>query len=253
MNVTELYKKLESQIPSELSMKWDNDGLQLCPDPEREVRRVLCALDLTPGAAEYAIANGCDAVVTHHPLIFAPLTSLCAGSGKGGTVLKLARAGVASMSFHTRYDALDGGMNDILCKTIGLSIGDRFGEAGESIGRLSDIPEMSIEAFAEKVKKALGCPFVLLSRGGSGTVRRVAVCGGDAKDFIIPAAECGADVLVCGRASYNSAIESQEHGIAVLEAGHYYTEIIFVDDMASRIENMGIEVMKYTKNDITEI
>ena len=35
--------------------------------------------------------------------------------------VRLIRAGIAAMSFHTRYDAVDGGVSDILCETLGLS------------------------------------------------------------------------------------------------------------------------------------
>ena len=253
MKVTELYGRLCDQIPQSLSMPWDNDGLQLCPEPEKEVKRVLCALDLTPAAAQFAIDHRCDAVLTHHPLMFAPLSVLQLGSGKGDTVLRLAKAGISSMSFHTRYDALDGGMNDILCNTLGFKPGERFGEEGECIGRLADIPEIPVAQLAEHVKKTLGAPFVLLSAGCCGKVSRVALCAGDAKDFIIPAAKCGADVLICGRASYNTVIESQEHGIAVIEAGHYYTEVICVPDLAARVTAFGIEALQFTENDITAI
>ena len=55
MTVRELYNALGEQIPAALSMPWDNDGLQLCPNPDREVKRVLCALDLTYDVAKMAV------------------------------------------------------------------------------------------------------------------------------------------------------------------------------------------------------
>ncbi len=250
MTVKELYSALCAQIPATLSMPWDNDGLQLCPDPDREVKKVLCALDLTYEAAKAAVENGCDAVMTHHPFMFAPLRGIRAGEGKGDALLLLLKNGIAAMSFHTRYDALDGGMNDLLAKKLGLAPGERFGDTGEEIGRLADIAETDIREFSENAKKALGAPFALLSAGDKRTVKRVAVCGGDGKDFIIPAAKCGADILVTGRASYNTAVEAQEHGIAVLECGHFYTEVICLPDFAARLEKMGIQAVIY---DICEI
>lgn len=253
MTVKELYNALCTQIPATLSTPWDNDGLQLCPDPDREVKKVLCALDLTYEAAKKAVENGCDAVLTHHPFMFAPLKSVRAGEGKGDAMMLLLKNGFSAMSFHTRYDALDGGMNDILCHTLGLEIGERFGGAGEEIGRLAEIAETDIRVFAENAKNALGAPFVLLSAGGKKTVKRVAVCGGDGKDFIVPAAKCGADVLVTGRASYNTAVEAREHGIAVLECGHFYTEVICLPDFSARLEKMGVESVIYGECEIEAI
>ncbi|MBE6641351.1 MAG: Nif3-like dinuclear metal center hexameric protein [Ruminococcaceae bacterium] len=253
MTVYELYEALSKEIPQELSMPWDNDGLQLCPDPQREVKKVLCALDLTYEAAKLAVENGCDAVMTHHPFMFAPVRSVRLGEGKGDALLLLAKNGISAMSFHTRYDALDGGMNDMLCRALGLEIGERFGDKGEEIGRLSEIPETDIREFAARVKKALGAPVALLSAGEKNTVKKIALCGGDGKDFIIPAARCGADILITGRASYNTAVEAQEHGIALLECGHFYTEVICLPDFAARLREKGVEAVIYDKCEIEAV
>ena len=51
MNVRELYTELNRQIPPSLSCEWDNDGLMLLPNGEREVHRALITLDVTPAAA----------------------------------------------------------------------------------------------------------------------------------------------------------------------------------------------------------
>ena len=45
-------------------------------DPDREVMRVLCTLDVTEDAVDYAIANNFDVIVSHHPMIFRPLKAL---------------------------------------------------------------------------------------------------------------------------------------------------------------------------------
>ena len=47
MTILELYKELDARWPRTLSCSWDNDGLMFCPDPEREVKRVMLALDAT--------------------------------------------------------------------------------------------------------------------------------------------------------------------------------------------------------------
>ena len=57
MTVAELYRKLNERIPPSLSCSWDNDGLMCCPAPEREVGRVLIALDVTAKVADLAIRH----------------------------------------------------------------------------------------------------------------------------------------------------------------------------------------------------
>ena len=113
MITTELYAKIEGFIPRELSCGWDNDGLSVLPDPEHESGKVLVALDVREEVVEYAKKNGFDTVLTHHPLIFSGLKELSGRTVVSSKAAKLIRAGIAAMSFHTRFDALDGGVSDI--------------------------------------------------------------------------------------------------------------------------------------------
>ena len=54
--------------------------------------------------------------------------------------------------------------------------------------------------------------------------KRVAVVGGDGKDYVGEAVRAGCDTFVSGRLSYNIMEEASERGINLVEAGHYYTE-----------------------------
>ena len=57
MTVYELNKYMNERIPRELSCSWDNDGLMCCPDENREVKKVLFCMDVTPEAIDFAIEN----------------------------------------------------------------------------------------------------------------------------------------------------------------------------------------------------
>ena len=119
-NVKELYDYLDKKIPRALSCEWDNDGLMVCADAEKSARRVLLALDATDEVAKYAAENGFDAVVTHHPMIFSPLRALNTLDPTAKKALFFAKNDIAVMSFHTRLDALDGGVNDTLAEKLGV-------------------------------------------------------------------------------------------------------------------------------------
>ena len=104
MTVKELYTAFTGKIPVSLSEIWDNDGLSVCADPTREVRRVLIALDLSDAVARYATKTHADVIVTHHPLIFRPLSALTTDDPIARRALHLVRKGISAMSFHTRFD-----------------------------------------------------------------------------------------------------------------------------------------------------
>ncbi|MEE1115696.1 MAG: Nif3-like dinuclear metal center hexameric protein, partial [Clostridia bacterium] len=121
MTVKELYKFLDSRIPSALSCEWDNDGLMCCTEPNRAVKKVLVALDITDDVIDRAIEGGYDVIVSHHPLIFHPIKNITAGESVPNRLIKLVKSGISAMSFHTRLDSLDGGVNDELAKCLGLN------------------------------------------------------------------------------------------------------------------------------------
>ena len=69
-NLTELASYLESIAPAQIAESWDNVGVLVrCA---QEVTGVLCALDITPATVREARAVGCNAIVSHHPVIFRP-------------------------------------------------------------------------------------------------------------------------------------------------------------------------------------
>lgn len=220
MTVREFYKALCSIVPRELGCEWDRDGMSVCPDPEREVKKVLVALDATAAVVDKAVAEGYDVVFTHHPMLWEGLKTVHADDHMGAKVIKLCKSGVSVMAFHTRIDAAADGVNDILASLVGLENTEVTGE--ECIMRVGNLPSpMSAEAFAAKVKVALRCPAVLCSDAGKPACR-VAVVGGSGKDEIGVALAAGADTFLTGELKYSQL--SEPAGINLLVAGHFYTE-----------------------------
>lgn len=222
MTVRELYKILNETIPPSLSCPWDNDGLMCCPEPEREVGRVLIALDVTDAVVRCAVEGKYDLIVSHHPLIFKGLKAVNDESFVAAKTIELIRNGIAVMSFHTRLDALEGGVNDVLSAILDLRDAEPFGEEG--IGRIGTLVEpMSVVDFALLVKERLGAPVVALA-DAKRPVRRVAVLGGGGSDDVEAAHAAGADTYVTGELKYHQMIDAPEEGINLVEAGHFYTE-----------------------------
>jgi dinuclear metal center YbgI/SA1388 family protein len=224
MTVNELYACLNEKIPPSLSCPWDNDGMMCCPDPEAKVGRVLVALDVTADVVRQAREGAYDLIVSHHPLIFSPLSSVTVTDPVAKKVIRLLRADVAAMSFHTRLDAVEGGVNDMLAALLDLSDVTPFGSNGEEIGRIGTLEtEATLADFANSVKKVLQAPVVLYADAGL-TVKRVAVLGGEGGDDISAARAAGADTYVSGRLGYHNMTDAPEMGMNLIEAGHFYTE-----------------------------
>ena len=245
MTVRTIYEKLCERIPEDLREIWDNDGLMCSSDDGREVKRALVTLDVTEDIVDYAISHNIDLIVSHHPLIFKPLTSVTEDSHVARKVIKLIKNDVSVMSFHTRADKVEGGVNDILAEILGLKNVAPFGEG--DLGRIGTLPEeLNMEDFSYLLKGLLDCDGVKVADALI-PVQKVAVVGGDGKSFVSDALKAGADTFVSGRIGYNVMAEAGEMGINLLEAGHFFTEqpvTQFFQALLHRLDpDMYIEIM----------
>lgn len=222
MTVREIYNRLSARIPEELREPWDNDGLMCASDDAKEVRRALVTLDVTEEVVDYAIANRFDLILSHHPLIFRPLGALNEDSHVARKVIRLIKHDVAVISLHTRADKVAGGVNDTLCEVIGIKDATPFGEG--DLGRIGMLDEeYNMEDFTYMLKDALGCDGIWVADACI-PIQRVAVVGGDGKDYVKAALAEGADTYISGRLGYNIMTEAGEMGINLIEAGHFFTE-----------------------------
>ena len=245
MTVKTIYEKLSERIPEELREVWDNDGLMCSSDDSREVKSALITLDVTEDIVDYAIAHGFDLIVSHHPLIFKPLASVTEDSHVARKVIKLIKNDISVMSFHTRADKVEGGVNDILAEMLGMQDVEPFGEG--DLGRIGTLKEeLNMEDFSYLLKGLLDCDGVKVADALI-PVQRVAVVGGDGKSYVSAALKAGADTFVSGRIGYNVMAEAGEMGINLLEAGHFFTEhpvTQFFQSLLHRLDpNMSVQIM----------
>ena len=244
MTVKKLYDRLCEYIPEHLSCDWDNDGIMCSADYSSEVNNVLIALDVTEEIVDYAISRNFDLIISHHPLIFKPISRMTEENHVSRKVIKLVSNNVSVFSFHTRADKVEGGVNDLLAKKIGLLDVEPFGEDG--LGRVGNLPaELELDEFADNIKAQLGADGVRIADAYN-AVKRVALVGGDGKDYVKDAIAVGADTYLSGRLSYNVMEEAADMGINLVEAGHYFTEFpitAFFSSLVSRVDgNAYIEI-----------
>ena len=72
MKVRDIADALEEFAPLPLQESYDNSGL-VVGRLDDEVHGVLLAVDVTEEVLDEAEREGCDLVITHHPIIFSPL------------------------------------------------------------------------------------------------------------------------------------------------------------------------------------
>lgn len=250
----ELYSFLDQAFPKSHSCHWDNDGAMCMSDPEREVKRVLVALDITLGAVDYAVSEGFDVIVSHHPLIFTPMRSINGCDVKSRVITKLMRNAISAFSFHTRLDAVNGGVNDKLCEVLGVQNTEPFTVGNESLARVGTISPISGRELAQLVKEKLSADGVSYTCGDK-VVSKVVVVGGAGKDFIDAALDSFSDALITGEVSYNAAIDAADSGLCVISAGHFFTENPVLSVLEEQIKSFDpmIKVESYNSNLLKQI
>ena len=222
--VADILKFMDTIAPPYMKMDWDNCGL-LCGRKDKEVRKILVALDPFRNVIQEAIDLGADLIITHHPLIFSsPLMAVNEDTETGRCILKLMEHGIAAINAHTNLDLAPGGVNDVLAQTLGLQ-DIKIINPIENYGllRCGTIAEHTLAAFLSVVKENLHCDGLRYVNAGK-PVRKVAVGGGSCADEMVEALDAGCDTFVTADVKYNQFRTAFELGLNLIDAGHFHTE-----------------------------
>lgn len=129
--VQEVLDALEIIAPKRFALSFDKVGLQV-GDRHGDITKAVVSLDRSLAAVDYAIKEGAQLLLSHHPLIFEPLASATSDTHTGRTVLRLIENRIAFIAAHTNWDAAPGGINDTLASRLGLEDVKPFGMAATS-------------------------------------------------------------------------------------------------------------------------
>lgn len=230
---------LEQIAPARLAEPWDNTGLQV-GSYYQEVRKIILALDPTLNALTSASKTGAQVLLTHHPLIFKPISRLEIHGYPQNVIFQALKSEIAVVAVHTNLDVARGGMNDILAHMLGLQhvevLSKTDEEKGVGLGRIGDLPEPTeFSCVVNSIKKALRVEKPGIVGQGDHLVRRLAVVAGSGGSLVSLASEKGADILVTGEVSHHHALEAKSLGIALIDGGHFHTEKAAFRNFAGRL------------------
>ena len=343
--VSDIIEIIDSIAPFQLAEEWDNAGLQV-GDPSAPVSRVMVSLDAGVEAIDAAVAEQCQLLLTHHPLIFRPLKTLSLADPSGALIGKALRNSLSIISLHTNFDIAEGGINDLLADRLGVvaaaplsvtssdalvklavfvpkgyeeKVSQALFQFSGSIGNYSDcsfrvegtgtftphdgaapfigtigtreyaeetrievllrkadveralaallaahpyeepavdlypllnngvrkglgrigslIQPLSLERFVSRIKEEFAVEGLRFVGDGDRMLGKVALCGGSGSSLLREAYSQGADVLVTGDVKYHEAREAETLGMALVDLGHFASEIPMVEGLVSRLES----------------
>lgn len=250
MKCSEIISILQEQSPEKFACDWDNVGL-LVGDFEQEVKKVYIALDATEETIAEAVKEKADLLVTHHPMIFKGLKKVNSRDFTGKRVIKLIENHISYYAMHTNFDVK--GMAELAAQRMSLTecqvldITFQGEQVLEGIGRVGYLPEeISLEACVRQVKDAFAVDTVKVFGDLAQKVRKAAICPGSGKSVIQHALKAKAQVLITGDIDHHEGIDAASQGLAVIDAGHYGVEKLFIPYIAQYLEEHteGIEIQK---------
>ncbi len=239
MTVNEIFKFLNQKFPTDTACSFDNIGV-LVGNKEKEVTKVIIALDCTLPVIEDAVKNDCQLIITHHPVIFSGLKSVLDDM----IVYEIIKNNLSVISMHTNLDQGNGGVNDCLCNAIGLERVEAVVANDGFVIRKGNISPISADRFASYLKLVLGYPVRYV---GNNTVKNVLVCGGAGADYLTLAKQNGCDALVTADVRHHQFLEAAHQGVSLFECGHFNTEVVVIKPLCEMLKKEFPEI-KFISN-----
>lgn len=240
MILRDLIAQLDEFCPPYFAENWDNPGLQ-AGRTDKDIKTVYIALDATTEVIDDAVRVGADLIVTHHPLLFHGISHVTDTDFIGKRIVKLLHNDIALFSMHTNFDvsamAAEAAEKLHLLEPDVLEVTYKDSISHEGLGRIGELPEhMSLQECAVYVKETFSIPHVRYYGDPETPIVVTAILPGSGKDEIDLALEKGADVMITGDITHHVGIDAVEKGIAVIDAGHYGVEKLFIPYMKEYLQ-----------------
>lgn len=105
--------------------KWDFSGKQVYTG-DKEISKIALSLDAKEDIVEKAIKEGCELLITHHPIFFHESKGININKPVDRKVVKAIKGGLDILSYHTNLDMACDGLNDYICELLNAKMDKGF-------------------------------------------------------------------------------------------------------------------------------
>lgn len=282
MKIKDITDVIERFAPLGWQESYDNSGL-IVGRPEDEVHKALLAVDVTEAVLDEALREGCDLVVTHHPIVFHALKRFNSADPVQRCVERAIRCGIALYACHTNLDSAPGGMSWRLADMLGIgnlevlqpsasacaanlcaasgsgkpevaAAAEPGAPCAVGFGVVGELPAAEDTlAFLGRMQRLLGVQVVRHSDLSSNEVRRVAVCTGAGASLIGDARRAGADLFITADLKYNDFM-TPDKALTVADIGHFESEYcaiqLLFDILSENLCTFAVRKSEYSLNPV---
>ena len=255
MNLNSIINLLNNEVKLKQHEHWDNSGLQI-GSQKSYISKIMLTLDLDLEAAEHAVKEKVDLIITHHPFFFSCVKKIDLDTYDGRIIKMLITNSINLYSMHTSYDMADKGVNYDLARKLNIlnyQVLHPVNIDKSGYGGIGDVNPVNIIEYSRYVKEALSADYVKLYCGdGSKIIKKVAFCGGSGSEFIEDAINLNADVYITGDIKYHHAQNAIKNNLCIIDAGHYNTEKHSMEFLKEVLDKTDIEIINFKKNMTSE-
>lgn len=226
IELSKITEALEEHFPLSSQEQWDNSGLQV-GNPADMISGAVMALDLTDEVIEKAKETGANLIITHHPFIFKPISSVTEDNQKGRMIIRLIKEGINLYSLHTPADKGAGGLNDWIADKLHLL--DPVRSEKDDFLVIGAMPKaMAPAEFASLLKGIFGLDQMEADFSFSDSIRIVAICSGSGMSCAEEAEELGADTMITGDVKWSHFTQWHER-MNICNITHFHSEKQFAE------------------------
>ncbi|NLB49045.1 MAG: Nif3-like dinuclear metal center hexameric protein [Erysipelotrichia bacterium] len=230
MNTKKLLLKLGKRFPKRYAdMYQDRVGLMVGNLPKKVHKIILC-LDFDWEVYSLAKEMQPDIIITHHPFIYGPKGKVFkTNPSKEALYHACEEKGLVVYSYHTNFDAGEGGMNDALAEA--LSLDNVYTPKAEPLMRIGEVRDaLPVKEFAVMAKQRLKTNYGLLLPYGNKSIKKVAIIGGGGSRYWPVAKAEGCDIYISGDVPHHVRRDIVNAGFNYLDLPHEI-ERIFMPQM----------------------
>lgn len=232
--VSEIRDFLDEKYPFYMKLSFDNVGM-LVGFCDKDVSKIVTALDITDEVIDEAIQLGAELIVSHHPLIFDSLKRVTDDDYVGRRIIKLISNGISAICLHTNLDTADGGVNDALMEALGAKVtalaaphGTHPDGTDYGITRVGCLETpVDMQSFLIRTKQALNANGLRYHDSGK-PVYKIGACGGAGGGDMEKAISMGCDTYVTADVKYDTFLWARQNGVNLIDADHFCTENVVV-------------------------
>ncbi len=236
--VKDLCKFLETIAPSQIAEPQDNNGLQI-GSFFNPISGILLTVDVSKSVISYALERKLNLIISHHPLIYKPLTNIVKDEYKGELIYSLIKNDLNLISWHTPLDKISEGVSEAFIKALNLEGSDFiFKEKNENfgLGRVVYLKKsIKLQDLAKKIGDLIGS-WVMVVGDLETEIVSFGFCGGSGAFLKEKLKKLGINTLITSDVKYHDAKEALEEGFNFILIDHGISESFILPYLKTKIQ-----------------